>query len=69
MTTYYTLFIYDLDLKQWDNEFGAYTKKECLEELHDSFYYTKAKHAKIIKNDGSLNAIRKIYNDLEKVSV
>ena len=56
MITYYTLFVYDTDNNAWHNEFGDYTRASILEEIDCSYYYTKKKHLKIIKNDGSITA-------------
>lgn len=56
MNTYYTLFVYDTDNRAWHNEFGDYTRESILEEIDSSYYYTKKKHLKIIKNDGSITA-------------
>ena len=56
MKTYYTLFVYDTDNNAWHNEFGDYTRASILEEIDCSHYYTKKKHLKIIKNDGSITA-------------
>ena len=56
MITYYTLFVYDTDNNAWHNEFGDYTRDSILEEIDCSYYYTKKKHLKIIKNDGSITA-------------
>ena len=56
MITYYTLFVYDTDNNAWHNEFGDYTRESILEEIDCSYYYTKKKHLKIIKNDGSITA-------------
>lgn len=56
MNTYYTLFVYDTDNRAWHNEFGDYTRESILEEIDCSYYYTKKKHLKIIKNDGSITA-------------
>ena len=56
MKTYYTLFVYDTDNNAWHNEFGDYTRASILEEIDCSYYYTKKKHLKIIKNDGSITA-------------
>lgn len=56
MNTYYTLFVYDTDNRAWHNEFGDYTRESILEEIDCSYYYTKKKHLKIVKNDGSITA-------------
>ena len=56
MSNYYTLFVYDTDNNAWHNEFGDYTRDSILEEIDCSYYYTKKKHLKIIKNDGSITA-------------
>ena len=56
MNTYYTLFVYDTDNGSWHNEFGDYSRESILEEIDCSYYYTKKKHLKIIKNDGSITA-------------
>lgn len=56
MNTYYTLFVYDTDNGSWHNEFGDYTRESIKEEIYHSYQYTKKKHLKIIKNDGSITA-------------
>ena len=56
MKHYYTLFVYDTENQAWHNEFGDYTRDSILEEIDCSYYYTKKKHLKIIKNDGSITA-------------
>lgn len=56
MSNYYTLFVYDTNNNAWHNEFGDYTRDSILEEIDCSYYYTKKKHLKIIKNDGSVTA-------------
>ena len=56
MSNYYTLFVYDTENQAWHNEFGDYTRDSILEEIDCSHYYTKKKHIKIIKNDGSKEA-------------
>jgi hypothetical protein len=56
MSNYYTLFVYDTDNNAWNNEFGDYTRDSILEEIDCSYYYTKKKHLKIVKNDGSVTA-------------
>ena len=53
MKTYYTLFVFETDNNAWHNEFGDYTRESILEEIDSSYYYTKKKHLKIVKNDGS----------------
>ncbi len=68
MSNYYTLFVYDTDNNAWHNEFGDYTRESILEEIDCSHYYTKKKHLKIIKNDGSKESMFAAIAKLNKES-
>tara|TARA_R100000988_G_scaffold90456_1_gene54027 strand:+ start:65 stop:280 length:216 start_codon:yes stop_codon:yes gene_type:complete len=60
MTTYYTLAVYDTDLKKWYVEFVANSKTIVSEErqsLIESYLNTKPKHTKIIKTGGNQQSI------------
>ena len=50
--TYYTLVVYDIEHKQWFNEFGDYDK-QCVAEEMDEYIYgyhdIKPKNIKILK--------------------
>ena len=60
MNTYYTLFVYDIDNESWHMEFGDDTRKSINEEIYHSYQYTKKKHLKIVKNDGSRESMDKM---------
>jgi hypothetical protein len=64
MRNYYTLFVLDTDTETWHNEFGAYTQKECKEEIYHSFPYTKKKHTYIHFGDGTKEEIQKVSKEL-----
>ena len=69
MNTYYTLFVYDIENRAWHNEFGDYSRESIVEEIDSSYYYTKKKHIKIIKNDGSKEAMFAAIAKLNKESI
>ena len=60
MNNYYTLFVYDIENQSWFMEFGDDTRKSINEEIYHSYQYTKKKHLKIVKNDGSRESLDKI---------
>ena len=60
MTHYYTLFVYETETQGWHMEFGDFTRKSINEEIYHSYQYTKKKHIKIVKNDGTRESMAKI---------
>ena len=69
MTTYYTLAVYDTDLKKWYVEFVANSKTIVSEErqsLIESYLNIKPKHTKILKTGGNQQSIDAAINKLNE---
>ena len=58
--TYYTLFVFDKETKEWHDEFGSYSRSEVLDEA-DCFY---GERKRIMKNDGTLEGLMRNYVEL-----
>lgn len=58
--TYYTLFVFDKETKEWHDEFGSYSRSEVLDEA-DCFF---GERKRIMKNDGTLVGLRLNYAEL-----
>ena len=58
--TYYTLFVFDKETKEWHDEFGSYSRSEVLDEA-DCFF---GERKRIMKNDGTLEGLMRNYVEL-----
>jgi hypothetical protein len=63
---YYTLFVCNQIDLEWEDVFGSYVRRECLDEREFAYYDDKCK---IIKTDGSHEALMAVFRDLNNLEV
>ena len=67
MSTYYTVFAFDLSVGSWFDVFGSYDRSEAKEEADTLFwddFDIKRKHIVIKKHAGTMESLQSILNTL-----
>jgi len=67
MSTYYTVFAFDLSVGSWFDVFGSYDRSEAKEEAETLFwddFDIKRKHIVIKKHAGTMESLQSILNTL-----